>query len=510
MAKEKTIILNVKTGDSAQKVSQLTNEVIKLDNAAENTGAELANMGNKVKSNALPAMTSFSQVIQDSPYGMRGMANNIQQLTSQMGYLTASAGGLTGALKAMWVAMSGPAGILFAISIITTLMVAFESSSTKATKAVDEQAEAMKRLKAAHDDMQTILDKEIALAELQAKNTEELKRQKVLANIQRKKDLEDAIVLMEIALQADHAAARELSFWDKWFGTGDESSKTDEKEQARIDSTLEKLGELRKELAAINVEIEKGLSGAGVEIDKPASGKGGKTTEVKNGRSFLDNPFTASDLPENPVLRQIAEEELAQERLTNRMIEEFNKRAKANEQRVKDEDKASKAAKQIAEREAKAKVDSLQAVATAVYRLADLVGKSTAEGKALAIAASLINTYAAIAAILNQSARTPMGGIPGYAIAQAVAVGVVGLAAVKGIIDTPVPGGGGGGGSVAAFNPPQQAPAFNIVGASPENQIVNAINQDKNQLVRAYVVSSDVTTAQAMERNTIQNATLGG
>jgi len=85
----------------------------------------------------------------------------------------------------------------------------------------------------------------------------------------------------------------------------------------------------------------------------------------------------------------------------------------------------------------------LQATASALNALGDILGKNTKEGKALAIAASLINTYAAIAGQLNAFADVP---IPAYAIVQAIATGLVGFKAVSDIVKTPIPGAGGGGG----------------------------------------------------------------
>ena len=81
----------------------------------------------------------------------------------------------------------------------------------------------------------------------------------------------------------------------------------------------------------------------------------------------------------------------------------------------------------------------LGATANAINALADIVGKNTVAGKALAVAASLINTYSAIAGQLKAFAGVP---VPGYAIVQAVATGLIGFKAVADIIKTPVPAGG--------------------------------------------------------------------
>src|SRR5690625_19679 len=103
--------------------------------------------------NAVPAMTSFSQVIQDAPYGIQGVANNIQQLTMQLGYLTTNAGGTTKAMRAMWVSLAGPAGILLAVSLVTSAMTAMSQSGvslgsilTRLTDNADEMAKKMREV----------------------------------------------------------------------------------------------------------------------------------------------------------------------------------------------------------------------------------------------------------------------------------------------------------------------------------------------------------------------------
>lgn len=53
------------------------------------------------------------------------------------------------------------------------------------------------------------------------------------------------------------------------------------------------------------------------------------------------------------------------------------------------------------------------------------------------------------------------------------------------------------------------APSFNVVGATAQNQIAAAVSAAIRETpVRSYVVSSDVTTAQQLDRNIIQGATI--
>jgi len=52
-----------------------------------------------------------------------------------------------------------------------------------------------------------------------------------------------------------------------------------------------------------------------------------------------------------------------------------------------------------------------------------------------------------------------------------------------------------------------QAPAFNIVGQSDANQLADAFSSQQSP-IKAYVVANDVTTAQSLDRNIIDSATL--
>lgn len=56
--------------------------------------------------------------------------------------------------------------------------------------------------------------------------------------------------------------------------------------------------------------------------------------------------------------------------------------------------------------------------------------------------------------------------------------------------------------------PEPQGPAFNVVGATGQNQLAAAIAGQFQQPVKAYVVSSDVTTAQELDRRIVQGASI--
>jgi len=168
----------------------------------------------------------------------------------------------------------------------------------------------------------------------------------------------------------------------------------------------------------------------------------------------------------------------------------------------------------------------LSNTAAAITAVSDLVGRNTVAGKALAVAATLINTYASIAGQLRAFAGVP---IPGFAIAQAIATGLVGLKAVRDIIKTPVPttsgGGSGGGGATPNTTVSTSTPSFSAGGiAAPQvgasaaqtgtiaNIVAGSINQNQSQTqpIRAYVIGNEVSTQQQLDRRIRTAARLGG
>ena len=177
--------------------------------------------------------------------------------------------------------------------------------------------------------------------------------------------------------------------------------------------------------------------------------------------------------------------------------------------RLDNEKAVADASVQITKAEADAKQKALDSYAGALSSISGVIGQETKAGKALAIASSLVNTYAAISGQLKAFSGVP---VPGYAIAQAIATGVVGFANVKKIASVKIPKTSGGGGGVSGSAPSGGAapapPSFNVVGASETSVLADTVASQTNEPVQAYVVSNDVTTAQSLENNIVEGATI--
>ena len=159
-------------------------------------------------------------------------------------------------------------------------------------------------------------------------------------------------------------------------------------------------------------------------------------------------------------------------------------------------DEGAAAKKAISQKEFEHRQLMLKATADGLTALSDIIGKETAAGKAMAVAASLINTYSAIAGQLKAFSGVP---VPGYAIAQAIVTGLAGFAAVRNILKVQVPKGGGGGGSTgsASLSMPSVSATAPL---APQAQVTNlsqsSINAVGNAANRAYVLETDVSNNQ--------------
>lgn len=144
-------------------------------------------------------------------------------------------------------------------------------------------------------------------------------------------------------------------------------------------------------------------------------------------------------------------------------------------------------------------------VTDALGNLAGIVGQNSKFGKGIALVQAIRDTYAGANLALSSAP-------PPFNFVSAAAVIAGGLANVKAITATkdPTPPsfarGAGGGGAVSVPTP--QAPSFNVVGTSGTNQLAETIAGKTNQPMKAYVVASDVSTAQSLERNIVQGASI--
>jgi hypothetical protein len=211
---------------------------------------------------------------------------------------------------------------------------------------------------------------------------------------------------------------------------------------------------------------------------------------ISGGKSPLEQKKAALD----------AEQKLIDQAFQNKILseEEYNTKVQS----------LSEARREIDQLEFQHKMDLYSAISSALNTVSDILGKNTVAGKALAASASLINTYAAIAGQLKAFAGVP---IPGYAIAQAIATGLVGFKAVRDIIAVKVPAASGSGPSVSAPSTSTPSAPLAPIGQSTSlNQ--DSINKIGNAATptRAYVLDADSTNRRERNERLNRAARLGG
>jgi hypothetical protein len=250
--------------------------------------------------------------------------------------------------------------------------------------------------------------------------------------------------------------------------------------QARVDA--------ENEFALKKQEIDQQIILAEDAIEEEKRNK-----KVEQQQLLIDNELLAFET------RRVALNE--QERL---LLED---KALSEEQRNAIEKQYSDARIKIGDAESEAKAKNIQAVSNLLGSLAGALGESTAAGKAAAIAQATISTYQSAVSSYNSLSGIPIVGPVLGGVAAGVAV-AAGIANVKKILAVKAPGGSGGGSAPSPVAPPPPPPPqFNVVGTSGVNQLASTLGSQ--QPVQAFVVANQVTSQQSLDRNIVNNASLG-
>ena len=161
-------------------------------------------------------------------------------------------------------------------------------------------------------------------------------------------------------------------------------------------------------------------------------------------------------------------------------------------------------------------LDYLSAVGSVTGSLGGLFKEGSKAAKVAALTTIAINTATGLIQGLDIAQKSAALAGPGAMVAFPIfyatqIAAVLGAASqAKGILASS--NSGGGVGSSSSITSPSaesfqsQAPSFNVVGTSGANQIADVVASQEP--VKAYVVANDVTTAQALDRNIVESATL--
>ena len=203
----------------SKNIDNLKTKITQLNQQASGLGRPMGD--------ATQSLINFSRIAQDAPYGIIGIANNLNPMLESFQRLAKTEGGTKKALQAMAAGLIGPAGVGVALGVVSSLAVTFSKEIKEFFKGpTSELEEFRKKLKEVADDIYKLIGQEqtkrtkgIMLAELivggdKTRQEEALKQLKDLysnsAAIQNAKLGQDKIyyqtLVNQAAMQSDATA----------------------------------------------------------------------------------------------------------------------------------------------------------------------------------------------------------------------------------------------------------------------------------------------------------------
>ena len=415
-----------------------------------------------------------------------------------------------------------------------------------------------KRAERLHNSKMNDLDNEIALARAQGKDTTKLQKKKIneLIKIKKAKLSELAVdeALLENIKQRLIATAGMGGVAEAVAKASLKALESREEESAKLKDEISKL---ETDLKIVDIEFNKRSRerSKNYKAEKDAKDKADKEAadkelqrqnaiekKRKDNLKKLRNDFITSLESETEIKnkRLIGEQEFEKNLVRDKyfnLIEQAkeygldtqvlkeNQEIAIAEIEKRYEKEAADRKKEIDDKKKQDTDDEINAIAErydkqfqlandALGAIGDLVTTFAGEGeeaqkkafkvnKAISIGQAVISTAQGITAQL----AVPQDALTGANFVKAGIVAATGIAQVAKISQTKFEGGSSGGidAPTDAGSTATPTAQFNVVGDSGINQLAELQNQ---QPTKAFVVSSDVTTAQSLDRNRVQNATL--
>ena len=437
-------------------------------------------------------------------------------------------------------------------------------NDAKRTEAELKRIEAVRKAREKNfNNEQSAYDREIKLQQALGKNTLELQKQKINASIKyqqiKKKELEQDIAAWQMSFKFMGEVGEKL-LMDAGLG----------EMQAKVNELANSILDQQNELKILEIEAQKAATTT-TTTTTTTSGGGGMTTTQKEKlnieRKLVDERLRIMEdgfdkeyalLQEklkrdkedakkqlddgvlvkkdyDKLLLQLDEsfeadrkklydksfnDRLKQKDFTiNALIEEKKSEAeiemaawmeKRQKQKEQDAEELARQ-KQLNQDKLKLAKDGLQLVSSVM----DLFGKQDERrarlafqvDKAAKISSATIAGYEAVLEAYKTGQKSPLTAVfPAYPYVQAGLAGAFAAVNIAKIGQSKFSASGGGGGSTspAGGGATPMTANFSTIGSSGINQLA----QLQQKPTQAYVVSGEVTSAQALDRNRVQNATL--
>lgn len=499
MAIKKTIRIEADVDQAISEIDQLNNKLDQTDSEAEKASTSLKDVGENGG-----AIATLDRLTGGLASQIRDAAQASQLFNKRLKLTRAAIIGLS------------TAGVL---AILTAIVVAWQEISEGAGRAEKNARKFLDLYTGTAgvlDAKLKLIQAQIELADTQGRNVDELRKKEGLLLKQQEANARIRIKQLEIIVAQRKQAAANLTLLEKFntfaktsvttvgaliakitgdqeladqlagFGDGvvDAILPNGEDDVQALSEAAAELENLKAELVGINIEQEKSKQLA-------EEGQAGGIVEALGIEAE-----GVADVGEDPKVKFAEAQADALIGIDVRLKQRLDK----NQEEF---DKKEFARKEALEKQ------KIALTAQTFGAISGILGEASAAGKAFAVGQALINTYLGITEVLSTKSTLPEPLATISRIANIATVTAAGFQAVRQISATQVSGFGAGAGSAGATPAAPAAPSFNIVG-SAEAQLaeINANTGQEQQPVRAYVVSKDVTSAQELDRNIQNNASL--
>jgi hypothetical protein len=255
-------------------------------------------MGKKLPAGANQAntaLTNFSRIVQDAPFGIIGIANNIDPLIGSFQALKAETGSTSGAFKALAGSLLGGGGIALAVSLVTSALTYLSMNGFfKTTEEAKKTEQAIKPVKTSFDELTESINK----------STEELGKQSARFTI-----VADAISQSNIPLQKRNEYIDDfLGKSDVYLGQLGKEKNAYNSVADAIGSTLDSLGKqayIKGLLPLYEKEITK-LVALQKELFEAQSPAGGLFLSEEEAQAEIDRLQRLVDQQRKVVERSLA------------------------------------------------------------------------------------------------------------------------------------------------------------------------------------------------------------
>jgi hypothetical protein len=426
---------------------------------------------------------------------------------------------------------ANPIGALVAVVValvaagyaLVKMFIASSDATMKAeaaNKALNKQIETqVKNQKKATEESDLSRDAQLKMAKASGKSAEEIRKLSVeLANQEVKQKLANAQTLYAIAIEARRVAGLEDAT-DAQKETAEKALKAYNDANDALKASVLNRRKLLIDNRVAERQDETDAEKKRIDDRKKASDEAEAKAKAKREQDAKDllefNKSVQQGLNELQIATnnaEFAQRDLDVQNKKDQAIRlaEISEENAKNEQKIYEDEKALSEAKiLLAEKEAKAKMDAADAVSGTLNAASDLLGKQTTAGKILAIASATISTFTSAQKAYEATVGIPIVG-PALAPINAGLALAAGFKNIQAITKVKTPGGGGGSSPSGSFGGAAQAPNFNVVGNSGVNQLAQTMSGQSEQApIQAFVVAQNVTSAQSLNRNIVNNASLG-